>query len=141
MAQYDPSEIQKFADRLYLKADMVVVFATISGLFVGLFAAAICISAFKIVFPEFGPLPGAIVGIVSLLLFGGIGYVIGDWRSFAFRLQAQQSLCWVQVEVNLRTLIVQTSPEEQARRAKLAAYDEELRQKKAQRQSGNLPQG
>lgn len=88
MPEYDPRIIQRHASKLYAKASAVVAGSAVVGGFAG----------------DAWPVPSAF-GFATLL-FGGVagtlvGYVIGDARSFGYRLQAQSALCQVQLERNL----------------------------------------
>lgn len=99
MTEYDPSIIQTFVDRLYARANQIVVLCAAVGAFLGLGAG------FSITSLVSGGESG--LGVITLVLGAAataIGYLIGQERSFVLRLQAQTALCQVQIEKNTRQL-------------------------------------
>jgi hypothetical protein len=96
---YDPTIIERAAEKLYGKAQSVVHGCISAGVVVGATFGAIPLTSLGDAWPIpsiFGfatALCGAIVG-------GVIGFVIGDTRAFGYRLQAQATLCQVQLERN-----------------------------------------
>ena len=70
------------------------------------------------------PIPSAF-GFATLLaggiLGGVVGYVIGDTRSFGYRLQAQSALCQLQTERNLAVLARAVATRADAAAARRAA--------------------
>lgn len=93
MAHYDPEIIKQYADLLYQKAERVILGPTIAlglmGLGMGLILRAI----------------GAGSGMLALFLAGGGGFAgwqISQAQAFQLRLQAQQALCQLQIEINTR---------------------------------------
>ena len=96
---YDPTVIERFAERLYEKARSFVVGSVVAGSALGAAFGAIPLTPIG----ESWPIP-AIFGFATLLLgavIGGIcGYVIGDTRAFGYRLQAQTALLQLQIERN-----------------------------------------
>ena len=96
---YDPTVIERFAERLYEKARSFVVGSVVVGSALGAAFGAIPLTPIG----ESWPIP-AIFGFATLLLgavIGGIcGYVIGDTRAFGYRLQAQTALLQLQIERN-----------------------------------------
>ena len=92
--QYDPKIIVTFAERLYKQADSIVAsYAMFAGLFGALAGAAAGAASMN------ATVPGLLAGLV---LFALLGYVAGQARAFALRLQAQIALCQVQIESNTR---------------------------------------
>ena len=96
---YDPTVIERFAERLYEKARSFVVGSVVVGAALGAAFGAIPLTPIG----ESWPIP-AIFGFATLLvggIIGGIcGYVIGDTRAFGYRLQAQTALLQLQIERN-----------------------------------------
>lgn len=104
MVKYEPEIIQKFATKLYSRANSIVGTWTLGlglvflilGVLVG--ASVKDASAFK----DAALIPtGALVGLVVGLI---VGYTIGSSRAFVLKLQAQQALCMVQIEANARQI-------------------------------------
>lgn len=90
MTKYDPEIIQKFADRLYRQArSIVAVYGVLGGLTGGIMALGLYATNEQLVLP-----------LLAMLLFVGIGVLIGQSRAFALRLQAQTALCQVCIERN-----------------------------------------
>ena len=93
MIKYDSALIYKYAERLYDQARGIIIVATIIG------------AAFSyIVGVALSNRNGDNAGLsfVLVLLFGGIGYLLGAQRAFALKLQAQIALCQVRIEENTR---------------------------------------
>lgn len=94
MVQYDPSVIHKFAQRLYDRALLSTIAWAIGGVvIVGIAGKAMSVSLNV----NDGSLTAvsAVVGLV-------VGLMIGSHRSFMLKLQAQQALCLLQIEMNTR---------------------------------------
>ena len=100
MPEYDPRIIERHASKLYAKASAVVAGSAAVGGFVGAAFGAVPLTSLG----DAWPVPSAF-GFATLLfgLIAGavVGYVIGDARSFGYRLQAQSALCQIQLERNL----------------------------------------
>ena len=96
---YDPKIIEQFADKLYRKASSFVAGSIVIGASLGAAFGAVPLTSLGASWP----IP-SYLGFATLLLgglVGGlIGYVIGDTRSFGYRLQAQSALCQLQSERN-----------------------------------------
>jgi hypothetical protein len=103
LPSYDPRVIEQFAENLYRKASAFVLGSVVVGAALGAAFGAIPLTSLG----ESWPIP-SIFGFATLLaggVFGAvIGYVIGDTRSFGYRLQAQSALCQLQVERNMAVL-------------------------------------
>ena len=99
MPSYDPRVIEQFAENLYRKASAFVVGSVVIGAALGAAFGAIPLTSLG----DSWPVP-SVFGFATLLVggvFGAvIGYVIGDTRSFGYRLQAQSALCQLQSERN-----------------------------------------
>lgn len=100
MPEYDPRIIERHASKLYAKASAVVAGSAAVGGFVGAAFGAVPLTSLG----DAWPVPSAF-GFATLLfgLIAGavVGYVIGDARSFGYRLQAQSALCQIQLERNM----------------------------------------
>lgn len=105
MAQYDINEVRTFADKLYLKANVIVTFYTILGLLFGIGAVIPAVAALQVFFEldDVLKMVAALMCAVVLCGIGGfLGYTLGDWKSFQIKLQAQTILCLAQIEDNTR---------------------------------------
>ena len=100
---YDPRVIEQFAEKLYRKATSFVAGSVVIGASLGAAFGAVPLTSLGAAWP----IP-SYLGFATLLLgglVGGlIGYVIGDTRSFGYRLQAQSALCLLQTERNTAVL-------------------------------------
>jgi hypothetical protein len=103
MPSYDPRVIEQFAENLYRKASAFVVGSVVVGAALGAAFGSVPLTSLG----ESWPVP-SVFGFATLLvggIFGAvIGYVIGDTRSFGYRLQAQSALCQLQAERNMAIL-------------------------------------
>jgi hypothetical protein len=103
LPSYDPRVIEQFADNLYRKASAFVAGSVVVGAALGAAFGAVPLTSLG----DSWPVP-SVFGFATLLvggIFGGvIGYVIGDTRSFGYRLQAQSALCQLQMERNMAVL-------------------------------------
>ena len=99
LPSYDPRVIEQFAEKLYRKASSFVAGSIVIGASARALFGAVPLTSLG----DSWPIPSAF-GFATLLagaLFGAvIGYVIGDTRSFGYRLQAQSALCQLQIERN-----------------------------------------
>lgn len=97
MPEYDPRIIERHASKLYAKASAVVAGSAVVGGFAGAVFGSVPLTSLG----DAWPVPSAF-GYATLLfgLISGalVGYVIGDARSFGYRLQAQSALCQIQLE-------------------------------------------
>lgn len=112
MAQYDASEIQTFANKLYLKAGVIITIYTVVGLLLGLTAVIPAVSAFQ-TFVLLDDVMKMVVALLFTVLLGGsgclLGYTVGDWKSFQIKLQAQTILCLARIEENTLATRLQLS--------------------------------
>ena len=92
-ATYDPKVIQNFADLLYAQANTIIALCTLVALSLG--------SAGGYMLPLKGDIQLVATG-VGAVLFGVVGYILGQGIAFRFKLQAQIALCQVQIEQNSR---------------------------------------
>jgi hypothetical protein len=115
---YDPRVIEQFAENLYRKASAFVAGSVVIGAALGAAFGAVPLTSLG----DAWPIP-SIFGFATLLvggMFGGlIGFVIGDTRSFGYRLQAQTALCQLETERNTAALAravaaARTAPERAA---------------------------
>jgi uncharacterized integral membrane protein len=124
MIQYDASTLQKFADRLYEKAGFIIFQCVVLGALIAAGLAAIpaaiisnqqleasnkaieeryrnAKSSFSV--PPLPPQSGVSPFMLCIIggVFGGvIGGFIGQRKGFQYRLQAQLTLCQMQIEHN-----------------------------------------
>jgi|GEM_PF-898358 len=98
--RYDPNVLQKYADQLYSQARWVVASLTALGFFVGF--AASCILAWALLSRSPGaPPPGAWILLLPLVGLA-LGLAYGRGKAFQLRLEAQRTLCQLQIEQNTR---------------------------------------
>jgi hypothetical protein len=107
MVKYDPAVLVSFAERRYAQASRVMILSGILGLLAGGAAGAglgevLSRATNESAFGTIGMIGGAIVG----LLFG---IVIGIELGFRYKLDAQRTLCNVQIEINTRPAGVATT--------------------------------
>jgi hypothetical protein len=99
LPSYEPRVIQQFAANLYRKASAVVVGSIVVGGAIGAAFGAVPLTPLGAAWP----IPAAF-GLATLIggaFFGCVvGYVVGDTRSFKYRLRAQSALCQLQTERN-----------------------------------------
>ena len=100
MITYDRNIINKFANQLYRKATLTVVFWTMSGIFAGLVAAQLALHYARELLTYQGHW-------ISLLFFAIGGFIIGQRRAFQYRLQAQLALCQSRIEENTRETVME----------------------------------
>lgn len=96
---FDPRIIEAFAERLYQKASSFLYGSVVCGVVVGMSFGAVPLTSLGAAWP----IPSTF-GFATMLLggiLGGvIGYVVGDTRAFGYKLQAQSSLCQLELERN-----------------------------------------
>lgn len=101
MATYDPAILQKFADKMYLRAASMIVTWAAFGLVLGAVAGAVLYGAVRNAMQdlsigfEMWEFVCAIGGLV-------LGVVIGIEKAFWLKLEAQKVLCALQTEINTR---------------------------------------
>ena len=89
MVRYDATIIVQFAQALYEQANLTLFFFTLGGVVIG---------------GGGGWMLSTEAAVVGAIIFGGIGYLIGQTRAFQLKLQAQLALCQVAIEENTRKL-------------------------------------
>jgi len=96
MASYDQAILQKFADRLYAKALVTIGFWMVIGFLVGW-----ALGSFlpMMVNPKIRTDYGLIIAFVG----GFLGFLIGNERAFAAKVEAQRLLCLMKIEQNTRS--------------------------------------
>jgi hypothetical protein len=109
MTVYDPLIIQKFADRLYRRATIVVIASTVFGVLGGgAVGLVLCLSAISSSLGQgdsttfTGLAVGLIGGLLAAAILGLMGYLGGRERAFRLKLQAQTVLCQLKIEENTR---------------------------------------
>jgi hypothetical protein len=106
---YEPRVIEAHAVRLNQRADSMGVTSAIIGAVIGGFFGAVPLTSLGDSWPipsQFGfgtLLAGVLIGALT-------GYVIGDARAFGYRLQAQSSLCQLNLERNTAALLAGQYP-------------------------------
>lgn len=90
--EYDRSIIVQFADRLYKRARSAVVFYTFLGIILGLFVGFALAAVAK----------SPILILAGIVIVGVLGFSYGTEKAFQYKLQAQQALCFAQIEANTR---------------------------------------
>jgi len=103
MVQYDRAVIQKFAEKLYKKANAIIASYTILGLLLGgVGGYFLCFSPIRVLHNVPIVQVMAIVAVVGAL----IGFAIGREKAFLLKLQAQTTLCQARIEQNTSGKIV-----------------------------------
>ena len=101
MITYEPQIIFQFADRLYKKANSVILAHTLAGLGIGALIGSIINGVMHLPTGS-----GEAVFPLLLALIGAlIGHRIGDQKAFALKLQAQTALVMVRIEENTRAML------------------------------------
>jgi hypothetical protein len=99
LRDYDPTIIERAAERLYEKATAALVGSVVIGACLGAGFGAVPLTSLG----ENWPIPstfGFATMFVGSLVGAAVGYVIGDARAFGYRLQAQGTLSQLQLERN-----------------------------------------
>jgi hypothetical protein len=110
MAEYNADVLVKVADDLYAKARSIVGSMTIVGGLGGLVVGGVvnaAVGAATIVGKgKTGPGESALIVVGVVAVVGAVlGFATGQSRALAFKAQAQQLLCQVQVERHLAELV------------------------------------
>jgi hypothetical protein len=103
---YDPKIMIEFATARYKEAESVVFWYSTVGIFLGLLLGA----PFAIIGQNLGGEQTVSLTIFAMLLpvIGGVlGFALSRERAFQLRLEAQRTLCAVQIEQNIRALVPQ----------------------------------
>ena len=102
MADYDPQVLVAFSERLYWQAGFIVFRYAVLGLLFGILASVVI----GVVAAQLLSANAIIMVLLVLLVVGTIctvgGYLAGQDRALALKLQAQTVLCQVQIERNTR---------------------------------------
>ncbi len=117
---YDPKIIERAAEKLYGKAQSVVHGSIAAGMLFGAAFGAVPLTSLG----DAWPIPavfGFATALCGLLVGGVVGFVIGDTRAFGYRLQAQSTLCQVQLERNTAAAAQALAALAAAENARLAA--------------------
>jgi hypothetical protein len=103
MVSYDSRVLQQFADSLFAKARNIVITYGILGLLIG---GSIGLGAS--VFAPTGrgaiPMLGQLVLWIPTVMGLAVGLNQGQMKAFMLRLEAQRTLCQLQIEANTRRL-------------------------------------
>jgi hypothetical protein len=111
MVAYDSQIISQFADRVYKKANLIIIRYVVLGFMVGLLLFFLLGSALERSHkPVYG---GSFLPLLLLLFLWGfctlVGLDIGRNKAFALKLQAQTALVIVQIEENTRAAVAPAS--------------------------------
>ncbi len=101
---YDPRVIEQFAESLYRKAVSAQRGSIVVGVVLGAVFGGIPLTSLG----ENWPIPhafGFATMLVGAIVGGLIGFVIGDARSFGYKLQAQAALCQVEIQRNTQASV------------------------------------
>ncbi|MGH9770912.1 MAG: hypothetical protein ACRD4Q_04335, partial [Candidatus Acidiferrales bacterium] len=101
MIEYDASVIQTFANRLYRRAQWIVLYSALEWGAISFGVALIVSGIIQRSAPQFDPSMSLMLGAVGL----AVGLLSGKRKTFGLRLQAQMALCQAQVERNLSELL------------------------------------
>ncbi|MCC6320487.1 MAG: hypothetical protein IT438_03505 [Phycisphaerales bacterium] len=95
MTRYDPAVLQKFANRLYSRANTIIALCTLVGLALGAVGGFVLESSIK---------TGSSAGVAGACAFvtAAVGYLVGAQRAFMLKFRAQEALCQRQIELNTR---------------------------------------
>jgi ABC-type uncharacterized transport system permease subunit len=96
MVTYDPAILVVFANRLYAQARWAVFKTALAGAVLGALAALMVSAASR-------SSDAPVVMVMGALVFGFFGVIVGLDRAFAYKLEAQRTLCVLQTEINTRT--------------------------------------
>ena len=103
MVHYDPDVIYKFAQKLYDRADAILLTYSVGCGFLTLFVGGVAVSTL-----DLGDRDLTFLIPIFIAMFGtAVGAIIGRARGFELRLEAQAALCQVQIEINGRPPQVQ----------------------------------
>lgn len=104
--QYDASVLQQFADDLYARARWIVFTTGAKYGVIGLVLSGVALAVLQVQSKE--QIPDAVnIGLVIVFTLVAItaGVSAGRAKAFQLKLQAQQTLCQRQIEINTRTTI------------------------------------
>lgn len=96
--KYDPSVIQEMADQLYAQARTMVAQSVLLGLLFGSATGGVV----ALFLSELGPEVGVGLVVTFAALCAALGASSARSKTLSLRLQAQELLCQVQIEVNTR---------------------------------------
>ena len=107
MAEYNPDILQKYVDRLYLRATGALIrYVIIFIVLMAMIGAGVGYILYMIKekgtwgslqdYAGIGAFWGGVAGLI-------VGILIGSEKAFRLRLEAQRTLCLMQIEINTRT--------------------------------------
>lgn len=102
MSKYDESVLQSYADRLYRRATWIVMKYAIGGLITGFTLGYVPALAWyfrdKEIIPPTVNMPALFLAALCAVIFS----FVGEGKAFRLKLEAQQTLCQMQIERNTR---------------------------------------
>jgi hypothetical protein len=114
MADYDEAILQRYVNMLYSHAVMVVVGYVLLGAVLGAALGYAPVIRWYWLAPPNTPPPRDVGQTYFLALLGGaLFFLIGQAKAFKYRLEAQRTLCQMQIERNTRKMfqrLVESSP-------------------------------
>ena len=114
MADYDPKILQKSADDLYSRAESIVATYIGGGLVLGIALGGGLAGVLAKVRSDMDPSALAIMAILTGVLGSAVGWAQGSAKAFWLKLEAQRTLCQLQIEKNTRGGRETASPEPRA---------------------------
>lgn len=112
MVQYDGRILRQFAEMLYAKARNIIITYAITGFILG-GVIGLVMRAYVTLGRDLSSL-GTVISWAPALLGLAIGISHGRMKAFMLRLEAQRTLCQVQIEVNTRAIEDLGKPDERA---------------------------
>ena len=98
MVQYDQAVIQEFAEKLYKRANSIILSYTVVGMLLGGLGGYFLHDSIGGDVMTTAGIPAVVVAI--------IGFVLGLEKAFLLKLQAQTALCQMKIEQNTSGRIV-----------------------------------
>jgi hypothetical protein len=99
--KFDPDLLQEYADRLYRRARWLAIWYAVIGFILGWMGwgtLATVLSAFSHAKP-----PQGTIGVFAGLLVALVGTIYASEKALQLRLDAQRTLCQLQIERNTRS--------------------------------------
>ncbi len=107
--EYDPAVLQRFADNLYSRARFIALqYAVIYGAlgWAAWIGVMIAYAFYRHTKGTAGDLDSSDVRMMIVIVSAIVGWFVGANKGFTLRLDAQRTLCQLQIEKNTRTKAV-----------------------------------